>query len=142
MKMKNYLFVFLFFFVSCFKVHAQEDIHNMNNNKSDTLIQIGTYIIDSVIFSISRDTIVDYHKLQVNKKGLKVVSFTLTAFSLGSQVKLTSDSNNFTLSMMKVIQNNEINYKFINIKNIIFADDKDVRYQSSLSSLRIYLIDN
>lgn len=118
-----------------------QDIEPEFDIEYDTLLIIGTDTIKDFKTYISKDSLLLSNGIQTNIEGLSVASFTLTAFSLGNQLHLTSNSNKFTISMRNAIINTQIKYKFVNIKDIVLTNPKDRCFSPSLQKVKLIFND-
>ena len=84
----------------------------------DTLLIINGQTISSERIMMNRVDVAKSDTIRANQDDLKVISFTMTALTLGHSIELVSDKPLFTGAMKNEILNKQWNYKFIYIKDI------------------------
>lgn len=138
MQINNYIGIFLFIILSITSnlVKAQE-LSNVDNVAIlDTFIVINGKTIDSDRILISRKELIEIDSIRVNKDGLIVSGFTITATTLGHSVELTTNKPFFSQEMKNEILNNRLNYKYIYIKNIHLQSKDSSIFQLSQRALK------
>ena len=139
MKMINYfgitIFIIFSLMISC--VNAQDVDVNRYNAISDTLLVINGDTIVSSRVLISKKDIIELDTIRLNKEGLIVASFTMTATTLGHSVEVSTDKPFFSAEMKKEILNNQSNYKYIYIKNINLQTEDGLVVKPTLSVIKI-----
>jgi hypothetical protein len=135
-----YRILFFIILILIFKNISAQQI-SWDNYKNDTLIAIGTYILADEKIYMSRDTMLTNRELLTNIDSLKVISFTMTAFSLGKEFEGKSDSSLLTSSMINAIRERNINYKFVNLKEIKLKNLSGEIYVPSIEKIKIIFTD-
>ena len=136
---RNIVFI-VFVLLFCAKtnsISAQDLNKKMYDIFTDTLLIINGKTIDSDRVLMKRQEIIEADTFRVNQKGLTIVSFTMTALTLGHSVELTSDKPILTGAMQNEIINKQSNYKFIYIKNINLRTKEGKIVSPSINTLKI-----
>lgn len=107
----------------------------------DTLVQIGDFVVSSDKIQIKRDQLFLQDSIKVNKIGLRVASFTISAITLGEQLEIKSTSAAITPEMKKIIKGSKPVFKFIYLRDIILFDKFGGKIKPSLKEVRISFID-
>lgn len=114
-------FYLLFPLVFCvLSAYAQKDVQY--DGSRDTLLVVGGSLIDNDKFLLDRKALLENDTVFVNKEGLEVHSFVFSAFSLGQKVTLKNDGNVISGEVKCQLTNNETNFKFFYLKDIILRD--------------------
>lgn len=136
---KNFFFIF---FVLLSGIGWNGTLKAQNYDvELDTLIQIGDFVINSDKVQIKRDQLFLQDSLKVNKTGLRIASFSISAITLGQKCELNSTSAVITPEMKKTIKGSKPVYKFIYLRNIILFDKFGGEIKPSLKEVRISFID-
>lgn len=137
--MKNYFSICFFIILNLLVISIKGQIIDTKkyNAISDTLIIINKDTIDSERVLFSRREVMEVDTIRVNQQELFVSSFTMSATTLGHSVELTTNKPYFSQEMHNKILNNQLNYKYIYIKNINLQNKDGLKVKPTLNIVKI-----
>jgi len=82
-------------------------------------------------------TLLEADTFRINQKGLKIVSFTMSAITLGHSIELITEKPILSSAMKDEILNKKHNYKFIYLKNINLQTREGIVISPSTKRIKI-----
>ncbi len=131
------MFILFLLVLNTLVTHAQCDDKKEYDVFNDTLLVISDKNINTERIFMKREEIVNADTFRINQKGLTIVSFTMSAITLGNSVELVTDKPILSTAMRNEILNKQWNYKFIYIKNINLQTKDGRTVHPSMRTLKI-----
>ncbi len=106
-------------------------------NDADTLLYVGGQLINTEKYLLNRDNLRKKDTVLVNKPGMYVEQFTVSAFALGTKITMSNIGNILSDEVLDVLTNNELNFKFFYLKDIILRANDGRRCVPSTRTIKI-----
>lgn len=107
---------------------------------NDTLLILCDSVLNSDKVLLNREFLLTCDSLSLNQKGLYIEKFTMSAIALGQSASFNSKGATFTDNMKNELINEQKNFKFIYIKNIILRSNDGRELHPSTESVKIVFI--
>ncbi len=109
--------------------------------KTDTLLVIAGKTLCEYSTYFSREDFLNAEMIYVNHDDLVVASFNVSSFTLGNSLYISIRSNLITEALKKNLVSGEINYKYINLQDILLKDEQNNYIKPTLQNLKIIFLD-
>ena len=106
-------------------------------DESDTLLIVGGKLINSGNYMIDRSKLLACDTVFVNRSGMTVESFTVSAFALGQKLSVTNTGNVISEDVLEQLTNNESIFKFFYLKDIILRSADGRKFSPSTRTIKI-----
>jgi hypothetical protein len=116
---------------------AQQNTIITYDSYNDTLLVLGEIELNKSKLLIEREDFLSTDTLYTNQNGLEVEAFNLQAIALGNNILLNSDGALITSAMKNAVKNEQYNYKFIYIKDVVLRTSAGKIVKPSINSVKI-----
>lgn len=137
--MRTIIIGIFFYFAALHMLMAQNKIENYDSF-NDTLIYVCDTLLTSDKIYLNREVLLSCDSLSINQKGLRIVKFTMSAIALGQNASLSASGAQITEAMKDELINEDKNFKFIYIKNIILRSKDGRELHPSTESIKIVFL--
>lgn len=137
-KMQIVLFVFTVFALNTFCQNIKND--DAIGCDRDTLLIIGNLILCEYSNYIDRSVFLNAETITINQLDLEIASYNVTSFTLGNSISLNIRSEKITDELKNVVASKQVQYKYLNLTNILLNDKQNNLIKPTLQSLKIIFI--
>lgn len=137
-KMQIVLFVFTVFALNTFCQNIKND--DAIDCDRDTLLIIGNLILCEYSNYIDRSVFLNAETITINQLDLEIASYNVTSFTLGNSISLNIRSEKITDELKNVVASKQVQYKYLNLTNILLNDKQNNLIKPTLQSLKIIFI--
>lgn len=137
-KMQIVLFVFTLFALNTFCQNIENE--NAIDCDRDTLLIIENLILCEYSNYIDRSVFLNAETITINQIDLEIASYNVTSFTLGNSISLNIRSEKITDELKNVVASKQVQYKYLNLTNILLNDKQNNLIKPTLQSLKIIFI--
>ena len=139
-KFSKYSILIIFLFLVTFHLKVKCQNVNYDCNK-DTVLIIGEKKLCEFKNYLNREDILNSELIVINHDDLQVLSYNVSSFTLGNELDLVVTSEIIPLELKQAIVSTEVQYKYINFKNILIVDKQNNTTKPTLQNIKIIFLD-